>query len=74
MIANLQRPLAFGILVLVIVYLTGFVGKGWLPHDEGMIGLILILRILTLAGSRGCPEQIYDIVQRFSICKGFRAL
>ena len=34
----MQRLIAAGLLGLSLVYLVTFVSRGWVPHDEGMIG------------------------------------
>ena len=33
-----DRPMAFALLALSLVYLWLFVARGWIPHDEGMLG------------------------------------
>ncbi len=33
-----DRPMAFALLALSLVYLWFFVPRGWIPHDEGMLG------------------------------------
>ena len=33
-----DRPMAFALLALSLVYLWLFVPRGWIPHDEGMLG------------------------------------
>src|SRR5438093_8306620 len=33
-----QRALAVLMIVGALVYLTHFVPRGWIPHDEGMLG------------------------------------
>jgi hypothetical protein len=33
-----DRPMAFALLAFSVVYLWLFVPRGWIPHDEGMLG------------------------------------